>query len=77
MRSEKEIIDTVLNAADKDESVRAVIRTDLLPKRKYEYYNFYFIVNDIDKYDGDVFEKCFGERILLYRGDRNYPEMSE
>lgn len=75
MRSEKEIIDTVLGAADEDDHVRAVIRTDLLPKREFAYYNFYFIVDDIGKYDGDVFEKCFGDRILLYRGDKNYPEL--
>ena len=52
MRSEKEIIDTVLGAADEDDHVRAVIRTDLLPKREFAYYNFYFIVDDIGKYDG-------------------------
>ena len=75
MRSEKEVVDTVLNAAGEDEAVRAVIRTNLLPKREYDYYNFCFVVNDIEKYDHDVFACCFGERILLYRGDRNYPEL--
>ena len=75
MRTEKEVIETVLNAAAGDESVRAVIRTNLLPQREYDYYNFCFVVNDTGKYDGDVFEHCFGERILLYRGDRNYPEL--
>lgn len=76
MRNEHEIIEKVLDVAQQDDSVRAVIRTDLLPKRKYLYtYNFYFIVNDIEKYDKDVFQSCFGERILLFRGDRNYPEM--
>lgn len=74
MRSENEVIDIVLKAANKDEDVRAVIRTNLLPKRKFDYYNFYFIVNNIEKYDSDVFANCFGERVLLYRGDRNYPE---
>lgn len=75
MRTEKEVINTVLNVAVEDESVRAVIRTNLLPKRKYDYYNFCFVVNDPEKYDSDVFENCFGERILLYRGDRNYPDL--
>ena len=74
MRSENEVIDIVLKAANKDEDVRAVIRTNHLPKRKFDYYNFYFIVNNIEKYDSDVFTNCFGERVLLYRGDRNYPE---
>ena len=75
MRSEKEVIDAVLNAAGEDEAVRAVIRTNLLPKRDYDYYNFCFVVNNIEKYDRDVFAGCFGERILLYRSDRNYPEL--
>ena len=73
MRTEKEVIETVLNAAGSDESVRAVVRTNLVPKRAYDYYNFCFVVNDTEKYDGDPFADCFGERILLYRGDRNYP----
>ena len=76
MRNEREIIAMVTDAAGRDDAVRAVIRTDLLPERKYLYtYNFCFVVNDIKKYDGDVFRRCFGERILLFRGDRNYPEM--
>ena len=75
MRSEKEVIDNVLNVAGEDEAVRAVIRTNLLPKRKYDYYNFCFVVSDIEKYDHDVFASCFGKRILLYRGDKNYPEL--
>lgn len=75
MRNEKEIIDQVLDAANRDETVRAVIRTDLLPKRDFAYYNFTFIVSNPEKYDRDVFETCFGDRILLYRGDRNYPEL--
>lgn len=30
----------------------------------------------MEKYSNDdVFRKCFGERILLYRGDKNYPDM--
>ena len=75
MRSEQEVIEKVLKVAEEDEAVRAVIRTNLFPKRKYDYYNFCFVVNEIVKYDSDVFESCFGERILLYRGDRNYPEL--
>ena len=76
MRNENEIIAKIIDVARQDDAVRAVIRTDLLPKREYLYtYNFYFIVNDIEKYDEDIFQHCFGERILLFRGDRNYPEM--
>ena len=74
-RTEKEVIETVLDYAGKNESVRAVIRTNLLPKREYDYYNFCFVVDDPEKYDSDPFENCFGERILLYRGDINYPEL--
>ncbi len=74
-RSEKEVIEMVLDFAEKNESVRAVIRTNLLPKREYDYYNFCFVADDPEQYDGDIFENCFGERILLYRGDRNYPEL--
>lgn len=77
MRSEKDIIESILTVAKDNEDVRAVIRTDLVPVREYLWtYNFYFIVNDIDKFEHDAcFEKCFGERILLYRGDKNYPDM--
>ena len=75
MRTEHEVLQNVLTAAEKDERIRAVIRTNLLPRRKYDYYNFIFVVTDVDPFDGDVFENCFGERILLYRGDRNYPEL--
>ena len=75
MRTEKDIIEAVLDIAGKDESVRAVIRTNLLPRRAYDYYNFCFVVNDTEKYDSDRFENCFGERILLYRADRNYPDL--
>lgn len=77
MRTESEIISNVLQVAKADENVRAVIRTNLLPKRKYLYsYQFHFIVNDVTEYENDqVFETCFGKRILLFRGDKNYPEM--
>lgn len=77
MRTEKEIINNILDVATKDNNVSAVIRKDLLPVREYLYtYNFYFIVKDVEKYSNDdVFVKCFGERILLYRGDKNYPDM--
>ena len=36
MRTENDVLQNVLNVADKDETVRAVIRTNLLPKRKYD-----------------------------------------
>ena len=75
MRTEKEVTDTVLAAANGDEAVRAVIRTNLLPEREFAYYNFTFVVNGLEKYEKDAFETCFGDRILLYRGDRNYPEL--
>ncbi len=77
MRTEKEILYIVLDTAREDDAVRAVIRTDLLPIRKYLFsYQFCFIVDDIEKYDDDkTFETCFGKRVLLYRGDKNYPEM--
>ncbi len=77
MRSENDIIDNVLTFAKKCEDVRAVIRTDMVPVREFLWtYNFYFIVNDVDKFEkNDCFENCFGERILLYRGDKNYPDM--
>lgn len=35
-RTEKEVIETVLDFAEKSKSVRAVIRTNLLPKREYD-----------------------------------------
>lgn len=75
MRTEKEITETVLRAAGEDEAVRAVIRTNLLPKREHDCYTFCFVVNDPEKYEGDVFASGFGERILLYRSDKNYPEL--
>lgn len=76
MRTEREIVDSVLDYAMRDNGVRAVIRTDLLPVREYlRACNFIFIVDDIDRYDGDIFRGCLGERILLFRGDRSYPEI--
>lgn len=77
MRTENEIISRVLEFARADHNVRAVIRTELLPKRDYLYScQFCFVVNDISEFEDDsVFEMCFGDRILLFRGDRNYPEM--
>ena len=77
MRTENEIVQNIIEYAGFDENVEAVIRTNLLPVREYLYsYQFYFIVNDITKYEDDmVFENCFGERILLFRGDKNYPDM--
>lgn len=76
MRSEGEIVERVLAVAGADDAVRAVIRTDLLPVREYLYtYNFIFVVDALGRFDGDVFGTCLGERILLYRADRNYPGM--
>ena len=77
MRTEQEIIDMVLDTARADDAVRAVIRTNLLPIKEYLYsYQFCFIVDDVEKYSDDkAFETCFGKRVLLYRGDKNYPEM--
>ena len=76
MKTENEIIQNIMEYAGSDDNVRAVIRTELMPVREYLYsYQFYFIVHDIEKYEDDVFENCFGERILLFRGDKNYPDM--
>ena len=77
MKSENDIIENILNFAEQDENVTAVIRTDLLPVRDYLYtYNFYFVVNDVERFNSDSsFETCFGDRILLFRVDNNYPEM--
>ncbi len=76
MRQEKEVIDQVLSAAMQDENVRAVVQTNLLPGREYIHScEFYFIVNDTEPFEDNAFETAFGDRILLYRGDKNYPEM--
>lgn len=76
MRTESEVIDRVLAMAGEDDGVRAVIQTDLLPVREYLHsWNFCLIVNDVAKYDDDVFKGRLGDRILLFRADRNYPEM--
>ena len=76
MRGEREIIHSVLALAERDDGVRAVIRTDLLPVREYLHScNFIFVVNNIDRYDGDVFRDSLGDRILLFRADRSYPEL--
>lgn len=76
MRTEAEIIKQVLDMAVDDPAVRAVIRTNLLPQRDYLHlYEFFFVVSDVEKYENDIFKDSFGERILLYRGDKNYPEM--
>ena len=77
MRTEKEIIDNVIEVAKTDDSVRAVIRTELFLVKEYLHsYQFCFIVDDVEKYSDDgIFETCFGKRVLLYRGDKNYPEM--
>ena len=66
MRNEPEIIAKITEVARQDDTVRAVIRTDLLPKRKYlRTYNFYFVVNDIEKYD------VFGEKRNLNEKELN------
>lgn len=76
MRTENEIVSKVLEVAGGDENVRAVIRTSFLPVREYLHdYQFYFIVRDLEAYEDSAFESCFGDRILLFRGDRNYPEL--
>ena len=76
MKQEKEVIEQILSAAAQDGNVRAVIRTNLLPGRKYIHpFEFCFIVNETEPFENDVFETAFGDRILLYRGDKNYPEM--
>ena len=75
MRQENEVIEHVLSVAEQDDAVRAVVRTNLAKRGYLHYYEFYFIVNDVEKFDDDVFEKAFGERVLLYRADKNYPGM--
>lgn len=76
MRQEKEMIEKICSVALRDDAVRAVVRTNLLPKREYlNSYEFYFVVNDAARFEDDVFKDTFGERILLYRADKNYPEM--
>lgn len=77
VRDEREIVARVLAVAGADDAVRAVIRTDLLPVRAYLYsHNFIFVVNDLERFDDDaVFGSCFGDRILLFRADRRYPEL--
>ena len=75
MRQENEVIENILSVAKQDNAVRAVVRTNLVKREYIHSYEFYFIVNDTDKFEDDVFEKAFGERILLYRADKNYPGM--
>jgi aminoglycoside 6-adenylyltransferase len=77
MRTEKIIVDEILTFAEKCDEVCAVIRTELIPVRDYLWtYNFYFVVKNVNAFEDDrCFESSFGERILLYRGDKNYPEL--
>ena len=75
MRQENEVIENILSVAKQDDAVRAIVRTNLVKREYIHSYEFYFIVNDTDKFEDDVFEKTFGERILLYRADKNYPGM--
>ena len=52
MRSEAEIIKQVLDLAAADPSVRAVIRTNLLPRREFQYsYEFFFVVDDVERFE--------------------------
>ena len=49
MRTEREIIDNIIGVAVKDESVRAVIRTDLLPVREYlEFPRSFYLMYKIN-----------------------------
>ena len=76
MRSEADIMNQIMDVAVNEPSIRAVIRTNFLPKRKYQHsYEFFLVVDNIEKYEQDIFKDCFGKRILLYRGDKNYPDM--
>lgn len=77
MRTSDEVLKTVLQVGQDMDEVKAIVQTDLVPIRKYLYsYNFYFIVERIDLFEGDdIFEECFGKRILLFRSDKNYPEL--
>ena len=77
MRTERDIIENVMSVANADLDIMAVVRTNLTPVRQYLFaYEFYFVVNDISTYDNDkYFEKSFGDRILLFRSDKNYPDV--
>ena len=44
MRTENEVLQNILSVADKEETVRAVIRTNLLPKRKYDITLFLWLM---------------------------------
>ncbi|MCR4642331.1 MAG: hypothetical protein K5697_09925 [Lachnospiraceae bacterium] len=58
MRREEEVIASVLSMAMRLETVRAVVRTNLLPEREYNHsYEFYYIVNNTDLFEDDIFEK--------------------
>lgn len=68
MRNETEVIDSILSVAFQDDAVRAVVRTNLLPERECIHsYEFYFVVDDISKFDNDIFKDAFGEKNCLPR----------
>ena len=76
MRQENEMIEKIISVARQDDSIRAVVRTNILPKREYIHsYEFYFVVNNVSQFEDDLYDTEFGERILLYRADKNYPEL--
>lgn len=76
MKSDEVIREKVLDIAKQDNDVRAVIYTHDVPLKRYIHPIFYFIVNNLKKYDDDkMFENIIGERTVLFRGDKSYPEM--
>lgn len=83
MRNEKEMLDMIINVANEDENIQAVVlygsRADkTVNKDIYQDYDIIFVVNEIDKYhDSDYYRECFGERVLLFRPDKIYPELFE
>ncbi|MBP1924676.1 aminoglycoside 6-adenylyltransferase [Sedimentibacter acidaminivorans] len=83
MRNESEMLDTIINVANVDENIKAVVlcgsrANNTVKKDIYQDYDIIFIVNETDKYvDSDYFRKCFGERVLLFRPDKIYPELFE
>lgn len=83
MRNEKEMLDMIIKFANEDENIQAVVlygsRADKTVKKDmYQDYDIIFVVSEIDKYDcSDYFRECFGERVLLFRPDKAYPELFE
>ncbi len=70
MRNEKEMLDMIINVANEDENIQAVVlygsRADkTVNKDIYQDYDIIFVVNEIDKYhDSDYYRECFGERVI-------------